>query len=663
MTRCRALAALAGLLVGLFAVLVAPAAPASAHAALLQSEPQAGTVLATSPSEVVLTFSEPVRIVPQKNHIIGPDGRRVERGEPSTEGTRLRIPMKQTTDRGSYLISYRVISADSHPISGSIPFSIGAPSANAPIEITTETPSDPLVTTSLAGARYVGYAGLAMVTGPALFLALLWPRRLSRRGPLRLVKIGVGLVTVSSLAEQYLQAPYHAGTGVFGASAADLEAVFNSQYGAAHLVRIGVIAALMVLLPLFVNRPAGVEGRTAWTDRALVGILAVVGLATWPVSGHPAASSVPVLTTVADAAHLGAMAVWIGGLIILFGFLLRRANARELAAILPVWSRWAMTAVTVLVVAGTAQALVSLGSLRGLYGTTYGRLLLAKVGLLAVVLVVAAYSRRLSLRPTTAGAGDADDEAADGEAADGEAADGETADELTADARVATVAAVGSTEGAGRRAVVRVVPSVDDAADGADDGEGRADRADGEQADDGTAGELADEGDDEPDEGGRSEDDAGGDQWTRRRLRRSVLLELVGTVAVLVLTSVLVQTTPARATLEQADSRADSEYTATLTTKLYSLQVQLEPKRTGPNTIHLYAYSPDGSPIQVKEWKATAELPAQGIEPADVAVLPIADNHALAQALFSTPGTWQLRITLRTTDIDAATVVADVPIR
>jgi copper transport protein len=143
-----------------------------------------------------------------------------------------------------------------------------------------------------------------------------------------------------------------------------------------------------------------------------------------------------------------------------------------------------------------------------------------------------------------------------------------------------------------------------------------------------------------------------------------VLLELAGTVVVLALAAALVQTTPARAAIEQADSRVSSEYTATLSTNLYSVQVQLEPKRTGPNTIHLYAFAPDGgAALEIKEWKATAALPAQGIEPADVPVLPIAGNHAVAQAQLSTPGTWELRFTLRTTEIDAATVVATVLIR
>jgi copper transport protein len=634
MTRCRAVAALTGLIFGLLVVLLSPASPAAAHAALLETQPQSGAVLAEAPGEAVLTFSEPVRIVSGKVHIIGPDGKAVDGGKPTTEGVRLRIPMKPSTERGTYLISYRVISADSHPISGGIPFSIGAPSANAPTLATGGSRTDPVVTALLGAARYVGYAGLVMVVGPAMFLAMLWPRRLSRRGPLRMITVGIGLLAVSTLAEQYLQAPYHAGTGLFGAGAQDLRDVFNSQFGAAHLVRIGVIAALTVLLPLFVNRPAGAPSRVGWSDRLLVAVLAVVGLATWPISGHPAATSVPVLTTVADGAHLGAMAVWVGGLVVLFGFLLRRANARELAAVLPVWSRWAMTAVSVLVVAGTAQALVSLGSIGGLFGTTYGRLLLLKIGVLALVLAVAWYSRRLTLGPllTLGPRRDADtaaDVSADGSADVSDGADARIEAEVAADAKVSAAAKGG---GAGVKTSVAAT-SLGPA--------GRtpltlANTADADGADD--VGPV------------------------RRRLRRSVFLELIGTLVVLALTSILVQTTPARAAQEQAAGRGSSEYNATLTTKLYSLQVQLEPKATGANTIHLFAFTPSGATLDVKEWQITAALPAQGIEPVEVPVLPVTSNHSVAQAQLPTAGTWELRFTLRTTDIDAATAVAEIPI-
>jgi hypothetical protein len=211
------------------------------------------------------------------------------------------------------------------------------------------------------------------------------------------------------------------------------------------------------------------------------------------------------------------------------------------------------------------------------------------------------------------------------------------------------MAAVDAAAAARRKAVIRAVPPPQEGDAGPDD-----DGADGAD-DDGTAGTGGADG---VDRAGRVD----GVESSRRRLRRSVLLELVGTVVVLALTSALVQTTPARAALEQAASQQSGAYSATLTTKLYSLQVQIEGKRTGANTIHLYAFTPAGATLSIKEWKATAALPAQGIEPVDVPVLPISDNHAVAQAQLSTAGTWQLRFTLRTSDIDAATVIADVPV-
>jgi copper transport protein len=101
------------------------------------------------------------------------------------------------------------------------------------------------------------------------------------------------------------------------------------------------------------------------------------------------------VSVVVDAIHLAAMSVWLGGLVMLVAFLLPRANQRELGAILPIWSRWAATAVTALILAGVVQALIEVSSFNGLVSSTYGRLILVKAALAACVLGVAWWSRRL----------------------------------------------------------------------------------------------------------------------------------------------------------------------------------------------------------------------------------------------------------------------------
>ncbi|MEV0133604.1 copper resistance protein CopC [Dactylosporangium sp. NPDC050688] len=401
-----ALAALFGALL----TLVLPAAPASAHALLERTAPVAGSVVDQLPGEITLTFSEPVRIVADKIRVTAPDGTRADAGKPVARDTELVIPLKADGPKGTYLVSYRVISADSHPVSGGYSFSYGQVSA-VPGEADTgaDVKTDALVKNAMSGARFIGFAGLVLLVGPTLVLFALWPRRLSARDPGRVALTGAGLLAIGAVLELYLQIPYTSGTTLFDVSSTATRDVLGTPFGAAHLIRVAVAVAVAVLL-----RPL-IAGRAGKIDQTLLVILGVVGLATWPISGHPSASPVPTLTVVADAAHLAAMSVWLGGLVMLFAFLLRRADTRELTAIVPVWSGWAMLAITVLVLAGTAQALVEIGTVDALTGTTYGRLVMIKVGLLAVVLGVAAYSRRITNRRFTPAPATADDDEAEDE--------------------------------------------------------------------------------------------------------------------------------------------------------------------------------------------------------------------------------------------------------
>lgn len=388
--RRRAAAAVAGLLFGLFCALLGPAAPASAHAALVASDPGNGSIVPDAPNKVTLTFSESVQLISGKIQVLAPDGSRADQGDPQAGGGSVTIPLRSGGGRGTYLVSFRVVSADSHPVGGSITYSVGAAST-PPTESQAAEKVDPVVRALIPIGKYLGYAGLVLLVGPILVLALLWPQRLSRVVPARLVWTGLGLVLGSTVLALWLQAPYTTGTGLFDVSVSDLQDVLGSTFGAVMLVRLGVvIASAFLLRPLL--RGSGGDSKA---DLALLGVLGVAALATWPLTGHPTASPVAGVSVVVDAIHLAAMSVWLGGLVMLVGFLLRQANERELGAILPIWSRWAATAVAALIVAGSVQALIEVDTFKGLYGSTYGRLILVKIGLAAVVIGVAAYSRNL----------------------------------------------------------------------------------------------------------------------------------------------------------------------------------------------------------------------------------------------------------------------------
>ncbi|MEV4132810.1 copper resistance protein CopC [Dactylosporangium sp. NPDC049742] len=554
---------LAAVVLGVLAVLALPAGPADAHATLVGSNPTADVVVDALPGEVVITFTEPVRPVADKVRVIAPDGGRLDTGKATARDADLVVPLRGTGPRGTYLVSYRVISADNHPISGGFAFSFGEVTATPTDDAGADVRTDPLVKHIMSAARWIGFLGLILLVGPALVLLTLWPARLPTAGPVRLALAGAGLVAVSALLELYLQIPYTSGGGLLGPTVDGAGDVFGSTYGAAHLIRLAaVVAAVLLLRPV-----AGL--RAGKLDQALLIGLGVIGAATWPLSGHPSASPVPALTVVADAAHLAAMAVWVGGLVMLFGFLLRHADHRELGVIVPVWSGWALLAVTVLVLAGTAQALVEIGTLSALTGTLYGQLVIVKAGLFAVILAAAAYARNVTNRHYPAATDDADDD--------------ETPDE-------AAGAAV------------------------------------------------------------------------RGRLRIGVLVETGVVVFVLGVTSVLVQTTPARS-VEAAASQPGRPVEVKVGGSLLQVVVDVSPARTGINTVHLYARKPDGSaPLKVVEWKATVALPSKEVEPITVPLVALTPDHASGQIAFPAAGTWDMRVTARIDDINQATVTARIPV-
>jgi copper transport protein len=149
---------------------------------------------------------------------------------------------------------------------------------------------------------------------------------------------------------------------------------------------------------------------------------------------------------------------------------------------------------------------------------------------------------------------------------------------------------------------------------------------------------------------------------TPRRLRRTVLAEVAVLAVVLSLAAALVQTTPARTAQVAADQQS-GPFSKTLSASFYSLDVSVDPARTGTNGVHLFAFTPDRKPLTVVEWKASVALPGEGVEPIPVTLLPVTPSHAVTEVNLPTKGDWQFRFTLRVSETQQETVAVTVPIR
>lgn len=161
-----ALTAVAVLLLG-FLVLLAPPRPAWAHSSVLRTEPGNGSTLATPPDRISLVFNEPVWTDYATVAVTSSDGRQVETGQPQVVETTLSVALPDVA-AGGYHVTWRVVSADGHPISGEFSFTVaggtGSAATAAPAGQPTPAATAAAVTATSAGP--VGAAGSVGAAGP-----------------------------------------------------------------------------------------------------------------------------------------------------------------------------------------------------------------------------------------------------------------------------------------------------------------------------------------------------------------------------------------------------------------------------------------------------------------------------------------------------------------
>jgi copper resistance protein C len=174
------LAGLAAVAATVLAV-VATAVPAFAHAELVSSDPGQGATVRALPSTVTLTFSETVR-TPAFVEVTGPGGTDVAAGDLRIVDADVTQRLGEPVGAGRYTLSYRITSADGHPVTGTVPFTVtsdagaggqGAqPTVPAPqVPVAPEQESGGIGTGQLVlllGALAAGLAALGVGTRRAL---------------------------------------------------------------------------------------------------------------------------------------------------------------------------------------------------------------------------------------------------------------------------------------------------------------------------------------------------------------------------------------------------------------------------------------------------------------------------------------------------------------
>ncbi|MFB7086112.1 copper resistance CopC/CopD family protein [Streptomyces sp. NPDC056296] len=632
------------------------AGPASAHAALRSTDPEDGTVLQRAPRHVTLTFTESVGLRDDSFRVLDPGGHRVRTGEAGRADGRsdtARVALSGELGEGTYTVAWRVVSADSHPVSGAFTFSVGKPSVTT-ASVDTGPTEDPLTAALHKIARYLAYLAAALLIGTAAFVALCRP---PDPAPLRRPLVTAWwTLLAATVALLVLRAPYEAGTGPSAALDADaLGGTLTSRPGVLLLARL----ALLMLVALFLGRMARGD-RYRHRERAplaaAVGAVPAVGLAlTWAAAEHASAGiQVPVAVT-SSVLHLLATAVWLGGLVALLATLRSSPDAATVAR----FSRTAFASVTVLVVTGVYQSWRGLGSWPALTETTYGRLLLAKLAGVAVLLAAAAVSRRWTAAWVTAGVG-----AGAGAVGAVDAVGAETAGRGRVRERVpervgGPPARASEPSQSGASASEKSGPGLSESGSCGPTSSGSG-SCGPTSSGSGSCGPTSSEPGPSESESSASQTSAVGDA-RRRGLRRSVLVEAGVAAVVLVVTTVLTSTQPGRAADEAARAvPAGGVLPASVTTIPFdvgasgrgTVQITLDPGRTGDNAVQAVVFGPDGSLAAIPELRLSFTLPDRGIGPIDAELVDRGGYWSANSLTLPLPGTWTMKTTVRVSEID-----------
>lgn len=393
--------------------------PAGAHTKLEASSPSDGASVLEL-DRIDIWFTEGIEIAASHVWIRDTAGYLELEAPAYIDGDRasLRVMVPPLGD-GDYEVTWHVLSDDGTPVQGTFDFGLGAtasavappvalldPAADYPPDTSLAVPLDSIsgvsAPPSLAAhghgpsaltrtiTRGVLDLALVVLVGGLGFVAFVWRRGGMVPRTRQILAGAAGVAAISSFELSAFQLAGATGSSTFAALApTEMFEALDFRFGriaAARLLLLGASLVAIAALARKANRP------TPSTKWIVAAIALVIGLAETMVLISHAAGAISV-AGLARLTHVVGISAWMGGLVLLLFVVLPRRRTEELIEVLPRFSAYASGAIGVLMLGGLLLSLDLLGSIGALTSSDYGRVLLAKLVLVALLLMAASLSR------------------------------------------------------------------------------------------------------------------------------------------------------------------------------------------------------------------------------------------------------------------------------
>ncbi|EAD5867739.1 copper resistance protein CopC [Listeria innocua] len=373
-------------------ILIVPVQHVSAHAYLENSNPADQSHIKTAPEKVTLVFNEEIEADFPLIEVKDSSGKRVETGKTAVSKkndhmVEASLPAELKAD--VYSVSWRVVSADGHAVSGVISFKLGDTKATFQ---STEVPSNAFDLQISSVQKAILYIGFSLFIGMLVFGLGLYPRKeqLTAKITTRLKKIiwfALAFLGTALLMQLFVQTSITTGVSISESFQPDkLAAFLTTKTGYIWLSELISWLVLVIFTVIMVRKNKQWSWFALLTESALIGYLIFAKAQ----NGHAAASADKIVSITADMLHMIAASVWVGGILVLLFVLPKTGKARE------VWSRFAIIAIIAvasILVSGLLMAVMNIGQMSNLFTTNYGKILLFKIGLflLMALLVLGHY--------------------------------------------------------------------------------------------------------------------------------------------------------------------------------------------------------------------------------------------------------------------------------
>ncbi|KXG10650.1 Copper transport protein YcnJ [Anoxybacillus sp. P3H1B] len=386
-------------LVGIFLLNLFPG-HSFAHAYIVRSTPSENETLARAPSMIRIEFNEEIqdhfyslKLINEAGQSITLNQVRIDKNHPKI----LEANLPNALSQGTYMIQWRVVSSDGHPVKGTIPFQIGQ-GGKTETSILPKT-KNYLPQLDMVWIRWLFYVSSSLFVGMLFFKQIVEPKQETFSFSFRynalywLAYIGMSLSILLSLPLQITveaDVPWSKAWSVSFIK----KMITDSSFGSVWLIQIACLGLLLITGSAITYFHQRQEKRLKrWVSLSF--IIGMGLLFTKSLLGHTAASPHRMISVLIDFLHLLAASLWLGSLCMIAIILPLELLAKKEKdwhrywAAIKRFSYWGAIFACGVMMTGAYMSLQQVPTFSALLSTMYGKFLMGKVMLLMMMLLLA----------------------------------------------------------------------------------------------------------------------------------------------------------------------------------------------------------------------------------------------------------------------------------